>query len=323
MRTPTRRESGPGLLAWLLLLLVLGVALALPLLGAWAGSALAIQHGASALLAAAAGLLLFPVLPVVWDLLSAPGRKADGTRAPRRLKLPARLLLRTWALHLAFLGAMLVLYPQPLFTALTTRGDWMLPPSDGDSAMVRGTRRFLSTTAQGLERAHASVRGQSAPLPGSEPSPPSVAGTGTGSREQPDEEDSEVAISWQPEPKPPEPRPGALRLPPDSPRYEVPPPAPPTLKPEAPKTGVRIIDPQPQAQVKGRFLVELENPEKLETQVTITSETTRVMHFCTKVHGDRVWACSALGRGNFLVRVLAGKRSHLPTPVADLEVVGQ
>jgi hypothetical protein len=67
----------------------------------------------------------------------------------------------------------------------------------------------------------------------------------------------------------------------------------------------------------------LDNPEKLETQVTITNLATRVMSFCSKVHGDRVWACTALGRGRFLVRVNAGYRDTVPSPVADIEVMGQ
>ncbi len=218
MRPPPRRPSGSGPLSWLLILAVLAMAVALPLLGAWVASTLVVHQEAPRELAVAAALGLALVLPLAWELYSLPRRRADGTRPKRWLRLRSRLLLRTWALNLAFLAGALLLSPRSVFTALSTRGDWMLPPTGG--AAVETTRRILFAAADGVEWAYVLAtdnpyrdqliavapapppRPASVPLPEPaeipEPPPPAPG-------EDPFEGDSDVIISWKTESPKPEP----------------------------------------------------------------------------------------------------------------------
>ena len=91
MRPPPRRPAGPGPLIGLLILGVLGVALVPPLLGAWVASTLAVHQGALPRWAVAAGLGLSLGLPLAWEALSVPRRRAGGARPKRWLRLRTRL----------------------------------------------------------------------------------------------------------------------------------------------------------------------------------------------------------------------------------------
>lgn len=149
MRPPPRRSSGPGPLSWLFVLVVLALALALPVLGAWVASSLVVHYEASRELALAVGLGLSVVFPLAWELLSMPPREPGGARPSRTVRLHTRLLLRTWAVNLVFMVGALLLSPKGVFTALSTRGDWMLPASGGP--LVETTRRVLFKAADGVE----------------------------------------------------------------------------------------------------------------------------------------------------------------------------
>jgi transglutaminase-like putative cysteine protease len=133
----------------LLILVVLALALALPLLGAWVASSLVVHHEASREMAVAVGLGLSLVFPLAWELLSLPPRQPGGARPQRLLRLRTRLLLRTWAVNLLFMVGALLLAPRGVFTALSTRGDWMLPASGGP--LVETARRVLFKAADGVE----------------------------------------------------------------------------------------------------------------------------------------------------------------------------
>jgi hypothetical protein len=117
-------------LAVLALLLVTG-------LGVWLASSLVSLAGGPAELACVGGLLLFPVLPVWWEKRATDAWHARLRRATRLLpkKRPltafTRVALRTVAINLAFVGALLALWPQVAFTALVTRGDWFLGGETG------------------------------------------------------------------------------------------------------------------------------------------------------------------------------------------------
>jgi hypothetical protein len=307
------------LLAWLLLFVVLGVALGVPLFSAWVASALASHHGASKELAAGAALLVFPVLPVLWDLLSLPGRGPNGTRTPRRLKLPARMLLRTWGLSLAFLGALLLLWPRELFTALQAKADWMLPSTG--SARVESTRGVLFATANGFEKAYASIVSQRPTaevpksLPAEVPQPPPP-------KPEEEEEDSQAFIAWKEDPNAPRPGRVAAEATPPPPRNDVEP-RPPPAPPPPPPAGVRILSPTSLSEVRGRFLVELEIAEGLQTQVNLLNLSTFVLKPCYPVHGERTYACTAVGRARYRVEVSAGPREFLPSLAATVEVMGR
>lgn len=133
--------------------LVLGAVLLVPpVLGVWVGSTLAAWTGASREVAAGVAVLLFAVLPLGWELASRPRPGPGGVRPKRLLRLHTRLLLRACVLHVALLAAVLLVAPRGVFTALSLRGDWMLPP--GGDAKVQWARRLVFAAADGVEWAY-------------------------------------------------------------------------------------------------------------------------------------------------------------------------
>jgi hypothetical protein len=106
------------LLKGLLLLLVFLT----PVLGVWLASSLVAYTNGPTWLAVCSGVLLFPLLPIAWDLW---GRKRRQQKPPM-LTWGDRVILRTLLLNLIFLTCLLALRPQTSFLALSTRGDWML-----------------------------------------------------------------------------------------------------------------------------------------------------------------------------------------------------
>lgn len=140
------RSFGLGLLK------AAGVALlvATPLAGVWVASSLAAFANQATWLPVAAGLALFPGLPLAWEAL-ATHRHARSKRSkkPRWLTFSDRLVLRTLAINLTFFVVLLALFPSRAFIALSTRGDWMLDGRRGELA-VEG-RRLLLKGAGALE----------------------------------------------------------------------------------------------------------------------------------------------------------------------------
>jgi hypothetical protein len=115
-------------------------------MGFWLASALAAYLGSPAWMAWAAGALLFPIIPGVWEFYDwthrDPGKKAWFNTFDR-------LSFRTFGLGLAFIAVLLCLYPQTAFVSLSTRGDWML---DGvKDPRADKARHILFTAANGLE----------------------------------------------------------------------------------------------------------------------------------------------------------------------------
>jgi transglutaminase-like putative cysteine protease len=128
------------------------LALATPLLGVWCASSLAAYLNGPIWLALLVGALLFPILPVAWDIGGARrARKRPGLDEPRKRILTGsdRLILRTLAVNVTFLVVLIAWYPKVAFAALSTRGDWML---EGNQSHRAGRmRRVLFATANGLE----------------------------------------------------------------------------------------------------------------------------------------------------------------------------
>lgn len=131
-----------------------------PLLGVWVASSLAVYLNGPLWAACLAGALLFPVLPLLWELRSSSkfrrkqeAREKDGKDPAKRwLTFWDRMTLRTLALNLAFIGGLLATFPAQGFTALSTRGDWMLADKQTDEAKT--ARKILFATAGGLEWLH-------------------------------------------------------------------------------------------------------------------------------------------------------------------------
>jgi len=137
-------------------LLYLIVAVLTPVLGVWLASSLVSFHGGPEEIALIAGALLFPVLPVLWELRATKAfderikrRKQFGAPPKRAFTALGRIVLRTLALNAAFLAVLALWFPKVAFPALATRGDWFL---DGRSEpWAERMREDLHAAASGLE----------------------------------------------------------------------------------------------------------------------------------------------------------------------------
>ncbi len=119
---------------------------ATPLLAAWISSSLAATSGGDVWIAAGVGVMLFPVLPAVWEAVGEWRFRRKKPLRERVLTRGDRLLLRTLALNLVFLVGILSLRPQAAVRAIETRGDWMLDGRDDETS--NAIRGFLFSTAE-------------------------------------------------------------------------------------------------------------------------------------------------------------------------------
>jgi hypothetical protein len=119
-----------------------------PILGVWLVSSLVAFTNGSTWLAVGSGILLFPLLPIIWDLWGRRKRQAPGI-----LTWGDRITLRTLLLNLTFIACLLALRPQPAFLALSTRGDWMLDGQQGQPVeLVRQGLFGLASQLEGFYR---------------------------------------------------------------------------------------------------------------------------------------------------------------------------
>lgn len=148
-RAPSRARAlaGAGLVLLLKVLATL-VVVAIPLLGVWAATSLATYADGPVWAAVVAGLFLFPVGPLLWDGLHEVRRRREERPPERILTFWDRLVARTFVVNLVFLGGFLLGWPEAIFTALSTRGDWMLEHAESDAAT--SAREALLSTADGL-----------------------------------------------------------------------------------------------------------------------------------------------------------------------------
>lgn len=152
----------------------LAIVVVVPAVGVWTASSLAAYRNGPVWLVSIAGLLLFPILPLLWEARSAVKHARQRTIVPRALTFTDRLVFRTLFLNLVFLAALLLSYPTETFAALATRGDWFLDGRAGPR--VEGLRSQLFQAASGLEwlykRAHPNeYRGAVDPGPDGPPGP--------------------------------------------------------------------------------------------------------------------------------------------------------
>ncbi len=138
------------LAAWLLVI-------AAPTIGVWVASSLAAYLNGPIWLACLAGLFLFPLLPIGWDLWASrrfarkQERRKEAGKDPRKriVTFWDRMILRTFFVNVLFLGVLLAAHPQAGFTALATRGDWFLEHAPEEYA--EPVRPVLFSSAEGLE----------------------------------------------------------------------------------------------------------------------------------------------------------------------------
>ncbi|MBI4822116.1 MAG: hypothetical protein HY791_38010 [Deltaproteobacteria bacterium] len=130
-------------------ILFVAVVLVVPGLGIWIASSLAAFEGAPWWMPALAGAFVFPLLPLGWELVSKLRRRDRK----QWLTWVQRVTLRVLAVSLVFLAALVFVAPERAFTALSTRGDWMLEHARG--SWVEPTRRALFRAVDGLEELYA------------------------------------------------------------------------------------------------------------------------------------------------------------------------
>jgi len=123
--------------------------IALPLCGVWVASSLAALRHGPVWLTLLVGLLLFPIVPAIWELCVAWRRSRRQNPTPRFLSTTDRLVLRTVALNMLFVAALLATRPSAAFMALSARGDWMLDGHHDPTAQA--ARRALFSVAGRLE----------------------------------------------------------------------------------------------------------------------------------------------------------------------------
>ena len=184
---PRNASARPSLLGRalgaLVKLVVTLFAVAVPLLGVWVATSLAVYLHGPLWLAIAAGVALALALPWAWELWAEARRNRPKKKPPERILTRFdRLVLRTLALNLTFLAVVLFAYPRQGFTALSTRGDWMLGEQRGGAADT--VRDLLFAAAGGLEwlydaatdNRYAAYADASPPPSPSTPSPPPADG---------------------------------------------------------------------------------------------------------------------------------------------------
>jgi hypothetical protein len=92
----------------------------------------------------------------------------------------------------------------------------------------------------------------------------------------------------------------------------------------AARAAIRIRAPMGRgAEVRGRFPVELDNPQGLRTRVRIVNATDGSFEDCPSEYGATRFACTVLGRGAWRVEVYASQPSETSESlVAQLDVTG-
>lgn len=113
-----------------------GLALVLAIMTAWLVSSLAVHFNGPDWLPWLAGGMIFPIMPIFWSLESLVNEiRAEDKLTPEQLEKQSRkkevgfmprLALNTFTLSMTVLLTLMLMFPQESFTALTTRGDWML-----------------------------------------------------------------------------------------------------------------------------------------------------------------------------------------------------
>ncbi|MBP6832188.1 MAG: transglutaminase [Deltaproteobacteria bacterium] len=187
---PRRRRPLLSLLRLILSSLWLALVVVAPLTAAWVASSLAAHAGASTRLALASALLVFPVVPLLWEAFAA-WRRARRPATRRFLTLSDRLVMRTLAVSFVFVGALLARNPQRAFEALNGRGDWMLDGRhDRRAETARRTLFWVAAKSAWLHHLADAPPPRPQPLPEREvarvaPTPSGTAPTSSGDEPAP------------------------------------------------------------------------------------------------------------------------------------------
>lgn len=136
------------------------IVVSIPVLAVWLSSSLAVYLNAPLWGAILAAVILFPILPLIWELWRASAfeqRQKNREEAGKKtrdkwLTFSSRFIIRTFVLNLGFLALLLGLFPKDSFEAVNTRGDWVLANNEGGYYDL--SRKAIFATATGLEGLH-------------------------------------------------------------------------------------------------------------------------------------------------------------------------
>lgn len=123
------------------------VPLTLALIGAWVGSSLTVYHEGPVWLALVGAIVVFGVLPLLWELA------ADAHQEGGRIR---DAILRSSFLSTVLVAVLVFTHPESTYKALATRGDWFLAGSTTPAA--QSIRGFMFRLADGFEWLHDAVR---------------------------------------------------------------------------------------------------------------------------------------------------------------------
>ena len=194
------------LVVWPLKALWAASVVAVPAVGVWLASSTAAYRNGPVWLACVCGLLLFPLLPLLWEGFGTWRRGRKARPRPRILTFFDRLILRTLVINLGVLAVLLARDPETTFAALSTRGDWFLDGREGPRVeRARAGLFFAADRLQWLyeavhDNAYEAVLHDEAPPP---PLPEPVPGDSKRGAQVRPEQPTPV----QPTPEDPTPRP--------------------------------------------------------------------------------------------------------------------
>lgn len=141
--------------------IILGIiVITIPVLAVWLSSSLAVYLNAPLWGAILTAVILFPILPLLWELWGARSfkeRQKNREEAGKKVRekwftFSTRFIIRTFFLNLGFLLVLLGLFPEKSFEAVNARGDWVLAGNQGGYYDL--SRKVIFASASGLEGLH-------------------------------------------------------------------------------------------------------------------------------------------------------------------------
>ena len=129
------------------LLVLIGVAV--PIAGFWVASSMAAHLNGPIWLVALCGLLICPLLPLVWEFIYAIQRKKYGERPSYGGAIAYSAFRNASRISGVLLVIAIIAYPKGVFTAVSTRGDWMVEGVGGP--VVEAIERAVFWTADAVE----------------------------------------------------------------------------------------------------------------------------------------------------------------------------
>ncbi|MEQ9541806.1 MAG: hypothetical protein RIU46_33935, partial [Deltaproteobacteria bacterium] len=107
------------------------VSLVAGLVGLWIATSVAVHLNVSLLWAVVVGLVVFPGVPLLLEIWHRIDRRRYGETEDDHPPPRVRILRSALRVNAALLVVALIVFPRVVFTAITTRGDWMMEGARG------------------------------------------------------------------------------------------------------------------------------------------------------------------------------------------------